>query len=354
MTLPTPPFDRVVVDEEVSSAPFTLNLLGRIPTEMAVHSRVSGDPLPKGRTTLHITRESGSFLKKCPCTPGVLRCGYRVFTLGFQCPFGCTYCFLRFYAPDEPLTLYANLEDGAKEFETEARTWQKPVRVGTGEFTDSLALEPWTGHAGFIANLIRKYPNALMELKTKSALIEPVLAVDPPPNLLVAWSVNPQSRIDSDELLTASLSARLQAAKSAADAGMKVAFHFDPIFIEGDWQKDYGEVVEAIFDHVAPEMVAWISLGTLRFPKRFLDKWGTRLRKNPAYFNEFVLGPDGKLRYFWPMRREAYKFVSDCIKATGGGVVPVYLCMESRSMWGSGLGWRPDEEEVEILLSENC
>jgi spore photoproduct lyase len=346
-----PPFDRVVVDSGAQELPFSRAFLGRLPPGFPVETADAGSLPPRGRRTLHLTAEPGAFVKPCPCSPGVVRCGYWVLTLGFQCPYRCSYCFLRFYAPDEPLTLYANLDDAARAFHEALAGWDGPVRLGTGEFTDSLALDPWTRHSEWLRDLVAPHPNVVLELKTKSDRVEVLREATPLPNLVVAWSLNPRGRVASDELGTAPAEARLEAASVLAAAGYRVAFHFDPIVLEAGWEEEYGSVVRRLFEAVPPANIAWVSLGTLRFPPRFLERWGTRLRGNRAFFAEFVPGEDGKLRYFWPQRREAYRVLAGELRRRGGGGLAVYLCMEPRPMWKCGLGWEPEEGEVARLLA---
>ncbi len=346
------PFDRVVADREVADAPFTSAFLGRLPASVEVDWREPGEPPPKGRRTVHLTREPGRFLRACPCSPGVVRCGYWIFSPVFQCPFGCVYCFLRFYAPDAPLTVYANLEDAEREFHEALERWPGGVRLGTGEFGDSLALDPWTRHSAWLVELVRSHPRVLLELKTKSDRIEVLLEHAPTPNVVVAWSVNPPGVVRSEEPGTAPLDARLRSAALAARAGYRVAFHFDPVIRIPGWETAYAGVVEALFDAVPPERVAWISLGTLRFPRRFLERWGARLRGRAAYFAEFVQGPDGKLRYHWFHRREAYRRLVTELRRRAGEGLRIYLCMETPEMWSSVFGTEPAPEgEVERWLA---
>jgi len=345
-----PPFSRVEVDEDVAETAFTRAFLGRLPSDMDICLRPAQAPAPRGKDVAHLTRERGEFLKPCPCSPGAVRCGYWVLTPAFQCPFGCTYCFLRFYAPEMPLTLYANLEDAAAELTRAVQGWDFPTRVGTGQFADSLALDPWTRHADWLLDQAAALPQVLLELKTKSARIDALLERTPVPNAVVSWSVNPPARIHSDEPGTAPLEERLVAAAAVARAGYRVAFHFDPVVAEEGWQDAYGELVGKLFACVDPARVAWVSLGTLRFPSRFLDRWGASLRGNAAFFGEFLPGEDGKLRYFWPLRKAVYRHLRREIARAAGGTLPVYLCMESPATWASSLGWSPGEGELERFL----
>jgi len=345
-----PPFSRVEVDEDVAGEAFTREFLDRLPGGFDVRTRPAGVPAPHGRDLVHLTREPGEFLKPCPCSPGAVRCGYWVFTPAFQCPFRCSYCFLRFYAPEVPVTLYANLTDAAAELKRAARGWQVPTRFGTGQFADSLALDPWTRHADWLLDQAAELPRGIFELKTKSARVDALLGRAPPPNVVVSWSVNPPDRIHSDEPGTATLAARLGAAAAVAKAGYRVGFHFDPIFAEEGWEKAYASLAQELFSCVAPERVAWISLGTLRFPSRFLDRWGPSLSGNRSFFGEFLPGEDGKLRYFWPVRKAVYCHLERQLTRSAGRELPIYMCMESASTWSAALGWAPAEGELERFL----
>ncbi len=48
---------------------------------------------------------------------------------------------------------------------------------------------------------------------------------------------------------------------------------------------------------------------------------------------EMVLGEDRKLRYFRPIRAEFYRAVQEQIEKHSPATT-VYLCMESRDVWG--------------------
>ncbi len=346
-----PPFDRVVIDPEARDLPFTAGFLGRLPADLPVEVRDPQEPAPRGRRTVHVTVERGAFLRECPCSPGVVRCGYWVLSPAFQCPYACSYCFLRFYAPHEPLTLFANLAAAEAEFQAALGRWPGPVRLGTGEFSDSLALDPWTDHARWLCDLVRPHPQVLLELKTKSAAVEGLLGADAPGNVVAAWSLNPPALVGAEEVGTAPLAERLAAARRVAAAGHRVAFHFDPVVLDGAWQEAYRGVIEALFAHVEPRHVAWISLGMLRFPARFLDRWGPALRGKALFFGEQVPGEDGKLRYFWPLRRDAYRWLIATLRRVAGTDLPLYLCMEPQGMWEAATGWRPGEGQVERYLA---
>ena len=120
-------------------------------------------------------------------------------------------------------------------------------RVGTGEITDSLALEPLTGMVGALMPYFVEQPNVLLELKTKSDCVDSLLDFDSKGRIVVAWSMNPQRVIDWDEADTASFRERLSAARRCQEAGYRLGFHFDPMIEYPGWEKDYQAMIEEVF-----------------------------------------------------------------------------------------------------------
>lgn len=349
-TLTELPFSRVAIDAEATELPYTIALLARLGGRLPVAVLAPGE-VPTGKGTLFVTIKKGAFLKECPCTPGAARCGYLVFSPLTGCPFSCSYCFLRFYSPDEPLTVFANVEDAEREFAEWASALTEPVRLGTGEFADSLALDHVTQHGEWLAGLAARFPLVQLELKTKAANPAHLLNLPSLPNLVAAWSVNPPG-LATEERGAAPIAERLAAAGEVAATGRSVGFHFDPVIVHPGWREGYAKLVRDIFTNVNSGLVRWISLGTLRFPRRFMDSYGPRLAGNPHFFAEFVPGEDGKLRYPWFERREVYKFLTEEILRRGGPGVKVYLCMEPPAMWRAVFGEEPAEGEIGPRLAQ--
>src|SRR5690606_14101973 len=138
-------------------------------------------------------------------------------------------------------------------------------RIGTGEYTDSLALEKLTGLSSILVDFFSRKPNATLELKTKSDNVESLLDLDHRGRTVISWSVNPPFVTQNIEHDTASLERRLAAAQKAQAAGYRLGFHLDPlIFFEG-WEEAYHSLIDLIFEHVDPNRVAWISTGSFRY-----------------------------------------------------------------------------------------
>ena len=283
----------------------------------------------KRRDTLYIVSEKFDFLKPCPCTKGAVGCRYNILNTGFGCIYDCAYCYLQEYANIPGIALPANLDDFLSRL-TAARS--VPVRIGSGEFSDSLMLDGLTGHAAEIVSALRNVPRVTFEFKTKSDSIDGLLKAEHGGNIVVGWSLNPQPIIDKNEALTVSLAGRFSAAKKCARAGYRLAFHFDPVFHFPGWERLYKNLVDALFTAVSPSSVAWISIGTFRFKPEAKKIIESRFPSNEILDEELLPGYDGKLRYPYSTRYAVYSRMLKLITARSGNV-PVYLCMEESRMW---------------------
>jgi spore photoproduct lyase len=331
--------DFILIDRLVEHLPATQRILDKfkcVDTTVIEDVRAIKKPVDfsAAKKTLLITRNNGSAFKPCQgITPGHLCCNYWIIDLISNCPLDCSYCILQEYLQNNPLlTIYTNIDEiltRASMYIAERR--DKKFRVGTGELSDSLALDHVTGFSKKLIEYFSCQPNVTLELKTKTANINHLLKLNHNGRTVIAWSVSPQRFIDEEEVGTASLEARFDAAKTVIHAGYSVAFHFDPVVLTENWEAEYKEVVEKIVQMFPAEKIAWISLGTLRFPHEMKDIVMKRFPKSKIFYNEFV-PVNGKVRYFRPIREGMYKKILSWfapIKET----VPIYLCMETKTVW---------------------
>ena len=282
--------------------------------------------------TFFLVKERYDFVKPCPCSSGSVSCGYHNINLGFGCPFECSYCFLQNYTNALGIVLPVNLDD----FFDAIGSFHQRVRIGSGETTDSLAFDQLTEFSPRIVDYFRNRPGSVFEFKTKSDNVGLLLSIKSAPNVVVGWSVNPQSVIDREEFFTASLSARLDAARRCAEAGYQTAFHFDPIIYYPAWEHDYAAVVELIFDHVPRESIAWISLGTLRMTAMQKKMIENRFPANTILDAELLTAEDGKMRYHDTVRRDIYRTMTGLLNDRASPRTRIYLCMEPDGLWADG------------------
>lgn len=280
---------------------------------------------------MRTARQTGPFIRHCPCSPDTVSCGYYNIDLLQGCPYDCSYCILQVYLQDPEPLLFDNLDDLRSELA--GYRDQAHMRLGTGELADSLALDPRTGQSLHILQLFADFPGMVFEFKTKSTAVDHLLCAPTVlRNVVVSWSLNPQPLCRLEEHGAPGLSDRLRAMTAVAKRGYRVGIHFDPMIAVPAWKAWYPSLVDEILDLVPENRLAWWSLGTLRFPPSLreiiLSRPGSRL-----FSGELVRGYDGKYRYFRPLRRQMYRTVLAAIRRRVSDAVPVYLCMEDQRMW---------------------
>jgi len=223
--------------------------------------------------------------------------------------------------------------------------------VGTGELADSLALDPLTGLSRDLVPFFAARTNALLELKTKTTAIDDLLALDPKERVVVSWSLAPPEVVALVEEGTAPIDERLAAAGRVVAAGYKVGVHFDPVIEHDGWEAGYSALLEAIVRAVPVERMAWVSMAGLRLTPGLRRRMRERFPGTSLLAGEQVVGPDGKLRYFQPLRVRMYRRLRERIEEAFPGV-PLYLCMETPEVWFKVFGAQaPAERALGVCLA---
>ena len=278
--------------------------------------------------TFFVVREKYDFFLSCPCSAPSRPCGYDIMNAGIGCGFDCVYCYLQGYVNAPGIVIPGNLDEILGNF---PGYYRPGMRLGTGQFTDSLALDHLTGFSSQIIDYFRKFPDATFEFKTKSNNVDLVVGTPPAENIVIAWSLNPSRIVEAVEYRTASLNDRFAAAQRCVAAGYHVAFHFDPIVFYEGWEEDYQGVVDGIFQNIPAERIAWISLGCLRMTVKLRQVMERRFPESGLLDAELILGFDGKLRYPRRVRQGIYQVMIKAIRERDVNVC-VYLCMEDDEM----------------------
>lgn len=334
------PYTREIVEK--SGLPYT------IVTESQIKDIVSGEypeNLWEGKQNLLLCKNKGDFFKSCPATREYRCCDYFVLNIGMNCPMDCVYCILQAYLNNPYLSFFINVDELLLELSKRLMNLSSDfVRIGTGEFTDSMALDRLTGLSTKLVNFMAKQKNAVLELKTKSAVIENLKHAQHNGRTIVSWSLNSQEIMTREELRTATLNERLSAAQKCVEWGYPLAFHFDPIIDHSGWREGYAKTIELLFEKIPAESIVYISMGAFRYLPQ-LKKIGTkRFPGSNIFFNEFIEGLDGKSRYFRKRRVRLYQHLHNLLKKKVSEKCCVYFCMESDEIWQEVMGFTPEEK----------
>ena len=349
---------KIFVEEDALEAPLTKRILARagdIPVEaienqeplraiFAQSGKSFAAELSEGKQVLLLSRNRGRFFKPCPATREYRCCDYQVLNIGMNCPMDCVYCILQAYLNNPWLSFFVNTEDLFAEINAAfAAEPDRRWRIGTGEFTDSMALDSLTGLSRDLVNFMRDKNNGVLELKTKTANIENLKGLDHNGRTIVAWSLNSPPIMEKEELLTATLDQRLAAAAECAALGYRVAFHFDPIIHHDDWREGYRQTIEKLFTTVPANKIVWISMGCLRYLPSLKNIATSRFPNSNFFYDEFVPGLDNKFRYFRTLREDMYKFIYGELRKGASDSTCIYMCMESDEIWREVFGFVPED-----------
>jgi len=313
------------------------------------------DPSAPGKfkeTRITVTRGTSTekIFGMCPvASPLTVCCNLRTIDAVKNCGFGCSYCGIQ--------TMYSNQEVVFDErFEKKLNDIvldrNRRYHIGTGQSSDSLMWGNKQGILEAMLNFARKWPNAMIEFKTKSKNIRHLLKLDVPDNVVCSWSLNPQIVIDNEEHLTASIDERIDAARAVADKGIKVSFHFHPMIHFDGWQDAYAGISECIQTNFKTHEVLFISFGSLTFPKPIIRKIRTydiqsRILQMPMQAN-----PEGKMTYPDDIKKELFRFGFQSFKKWHDKVF-FYLCMEEKKFWLDTFGFAyASNEAFETALND--
>lgn len=353
----------VLVEDGAEDYPLTQSILGRLKKARIISiKRPAGDDfnrlsqLYSPRTTLFLAPHRGRFLKACPGTAESYRCClYQILHLGLGCNIGCSYCVLQGYLNNPFITQFVNLDDAFAELDVELAKPGVFYRIGTGEFTDSLFMDPLTTLAPRLLDYFGTCKNAILELKTKSVAISGLIDYSGEiGETVVSWSLNAPCVTAREEGFAATITERLKAAALCRERGFRIGLHFDPLLFFPGWEEEYRQTVAEIFKYLKGSDIIWISIGAFRFMPQVKDV----LRDNHAESNitagEFIRGLDGKQRYFSAIRRKLYGFLVAEIKKYAPEVF-IYFCMEDEYLWQDTFGFAPvDNLELGSWLDKCC
>ena len=342
------PIEQIWIDEDARDEPLTREIVDKLPTakvfvgaecaQKAWELNLEPDPFSRGKKILRLMKNKGACIKPCPGTPHYVCCGLEILHIGQGCPMDCRYCALQAYFNRPVLEVFVNLADLMAALNDHLKQdANKFHRICTGEFTDSLALEPLTGLSRRLVDVFSSQKNASLEIKTKTDFIDPLLEVDPRGRVILSFSVNSMTVARQEERRAAPLERRLKAAVLAQRAGYHIGFHFDPIIPLPGWEDDYCRTIDQIFNCLDPSSIVWISLGVLRFVSGLKQVARERFGPVPYFHDGFLRGLDGKRRLHEDRRIEIYQQLSDRIRHCAPEAA-IYLCMESPYVWHKALG----------------
>ena len=236
------------------------------------NSRAHSFRAQKQAPALILALKENTFVHETPSQYETGGGAHYYFSHMLNCVYDCRYCFLQGMFRSAHYLVFVNYEDFAaqlSETATQHADAAKPTWFFSGYDCDSLAFEPMTGFADYFVDVIQTLPNAVLELRTKSTQIRPLLKREATPQVVVAASLSPEGVVSAVEHGTPSLVKRLRALKQLQEAGWRIGIRFDPVLWHSAYQDRYRELVEHTFTELCPDQIDSVTIGGFRVPKDF-------------------------------------------------------------------------------------
>lgn len=330
-------FKRIFIEKEVTNNPRTLEILRKLgKSEFEIIEKVEDvfgavkKPYLQKRDNLNlfIGRKRGNLVKEAPDAYGLSGEPHFYFIHAYNCIYECQYCYLQGYFNSPDLVFFINHEEIGMEIEKRICETDNGIWFHAGEFSDSLALSHISGELPFYFDLFKKYPQANLELRTKSVNISEVLKLSPLPNIVISLSLSPQRAIAEFDLKTPSLKHRLSALSKLYQAGHPVGIHFDPIIYKEDFEFEYEDLIDRLNEAIPLNQIKYISLGVVRFTKNVFHQIKKNYPDSSLLAENFTTSFDNKVRYLRPQRLWILNTLKEKLLNKGVDEGKIYLCME--------------------------
>ena len=277
--------DLVYIEREVRDHPRTRRILAKLPRARRIECEHYGEVfnrraqnfrLQKLGPALILARKRDALVLETPERYGVGGELNYYFSHLLNCPYDCRYCFLQGMYRSANYVLFVNFEDFEDAIDETiakvANSAAEPEHASwffSGYDCDSLALEGLTGFASSFLPFFSTRPHALLELRTKSTHVGPLLETEPLENVVVAYSLSPAVLAARVEHGAPTLDRRLDAARTLAERGWSIGLRFDPLLLVDDFAALYDELFETTFRALRESSIHSVSLGTFRLPRAF-------------------------------------------------------------------------------------
>lgn len=214
-------------------------------------------------------RKEGFLYPGSPFVPNFDHTRFFYTTPVLNCLYACEYCYLQGMFPSANVVVFVNSTDFISAAATEL-AGPTPAYLCISYDTDLLALEDIIGYCREWVEFARTNPHIVIEIRTKSSHVKLLRDVTPAPNVIIAWTLSPDSVIRAYEHKTPNLMARLKAIRTAQQHGWNVRICYDPVLPIGSWRDSYAALIRDTFTHIDPSAVQDVSIGVFRIPAGYL------------------------------------------------------------------------------------
>ena len=273
--------DTIYIEQQIADHHRTLKVADRYPKAKRIYVEHYGEIFNSHSQNFRLQKQNPALIlaakqnKKVIPTPSQYETGggaHYYFSHMLNCVYDCRYCFLQGMLRSANYLVFVNYEDFIDDIKQQAlehESDQKPAWFFSGYDCDSLAYEPVTGFADYFVDAFQDIPNSVLELRTKSTQIRSLLQRDAQQNVVIAYSLSPESVAKEVEIGAPSLAKRIEALVKLQQSGWRIGLRFDPVVWHQDYISDYQTTVDQVFGALDADLIDSVTLGGFRLPKGF-------------------------------------------------------------------------------------
>ncbi|WP_338962061.1 spore photoproduct lyase [Fusobacterium nucleatum] len=203
-----------------------------------------------------------------------------------NCVYDCEYCYLQGVYSSGNIVIFVDIEKVFEEVE-ELYNKLKTLYLCISYDTDLLAIENICGFSEKWYYFIEDKKDLKIELRTKSGNIDKFLNLKPLYNFIVAFTLSPENLALKNEKYTASFKNRVKAIKELQEKGWKVRICIDPLIYSDNFEKNYSQMIEYLFNEIDKEKVIDVSIGVFRISKEYLKKMRNQNQNSEILYYPF-------------------------------------------------------------------
>ena len=265
--------------------------------------------LQKNKPALVLAKKYQNYVLEAPDNYGLGGDRNYYFSHMLNCVYDCRYCFLQGMYQSAHYLLFVNYEDFSQQIrEVITSNANKTSYFYSGYDCDSLALEPVTNFADQFLSFFENFPNAVLELRTKSTQIRSLMDRPVLNNSVIAFSFTPEKISQALENKVPAIQKRIDAIKKLQNRGWHVGLRFDPIIYDDDYRQQYAGLFETIFSQIDAGSLHSVSMGVFRLPDPFYRKM-QKLFPEEKLFAAKITKSDGMVSYGSDLES---KMLTDC------------------------------------------
>lgn len=209
------------------------------------------------------------------------------FKFVLNCIFDCEYCYLKWAFKMPFPTIFVNYEDIQNAIEDKINSLRKSgyndtIYFYASNYSDIQWLDELINFNQNFIPFFEKFPNVLMESRTKSANIQSLLQFNTEifnhfENTEISFSLNPQFIIDSFEHKTSSLDQRINSINTLLSKWRKVWIRFLPLLPVENYLQIYSDFISYIKEKIDFKQVNSIFIWSIIYTKsdynNLLKRW---------------------------------------------------------------------------------